>query len=340
MLGIVVLILVLGIFSLATTKKAEDRFCPAVVYGQYKNPESGEIKSFGGCDKPPVNWVKVDQDITANWKTHDDKASGFQIQYPPDLEALQNIQTDSVRFYGTNKYNPALTVNVYLAEKVYTGTPEEMLLAVAKDELGAGFIKVHKYVGKEIVVESDDIWNIHSFLYDQRLNAVARIDGRNIDDSNDDFYNKIISTFKFTQLQVDMSSWKTYTNSKSGFELKYPSSWFLRESEYGVTIGSASVEPKLEGDPGNEINVVTLSSLGNYPDLKSWFDKNDADALSSKSVKVGGNEAIEAVDVGESSYTSTYLILNNKQIVRISIDEHSFYKDIYNTILSTFRLLK
>lgn len=58
------IVIVAGVSYLAINKK-DQTGCLAVVYGEYQNPKTGEIKMFEGCTgKPPADWVSVVKDDT------------------------------------------------------------------------------------------------------------------------------------------------------------------------------------------------------------------------------------------------------------------------------------
>ena len=56
-----------------------------------------------------------------------------------------------------------------------------------------------------------------------------------------------ISPTPFTT-QIDTSSWKTYTNTKYSYQVKYPDNWFvLKDNDYGFRISNKYFDPSLDG---------------------------------------------------------------------------------------------
>ncbi len=60
-IAVAILAVVAAGVSYVALNKKDNKVCLAIAYGEYKNPATGETKTFGGCDMPPAGWVKVVQ---------------------------------------------------------------------------------------------------------------------------------------------------------------------------------------------------------------------------------------------------------------------------------------
>ncbi len=98
-------ILAIGVIYFAKSKvvvKNIERICPSVIYGEYKNPQTGEVKNFAGCNAPEFGWEKVDTkpEIYSFEKQrqlreyqHKKEIESYQIQSKEEFEKLVKVYT-------------------------------------------------------------------------------------------------------------------------------------------------------------------------------------------------------------------------------------------------------
>ena len=82
-----------------------------------------------------------------------------------------------------------------------------------------------------------------------------------------DLSAQIASTFRFTDQTLDISKWKTYTNEKYGFEIKYPPNWtttdifsILGGKNQAVAFVKKESENKLKSDliPDSDVGGIVI----------------------------------------------------------------------------------
>ena len=136
LITIVVLIIIAAGVSYFALNKKDDTNCIAVVYGQYKNPQTGETRMFGGCKQPPAYWIKMangnsnpnqqqnNSSATVNpsstnistWKTYSNTIYGVEIKYPSSL-TVQDENSSSASLDLTNTatttYWQGITIRLY-----------------------------------------------------------------------------------------------------------------------------------------------------------------------------------------------------------------------------------
>jgi hypothetical protein len=76
--------------------------CPPIKYGEYKNPQTGEVKNFEGCNKPEYGWEKVytkaEIDLLTKQKqlresNHQKAIADYQIESKKKFEQLLKVYT-------------------------------------------------------------------------------------------------------------------------------------------------------------------------------------------------------------------------------------------------------
>lgn len=199
----------------------------------------------------PKHQVKPIDD-TRGWKTYRNEKYGFEFMYPnsfnQNAEVGENFfQNEDGHFWLNIMDNPnkkdAEGLKSDYDKQPSEGGGEDSFVDIA----GIKTFKAHSpYNGiyddyfipyKEIVIYFN-----FEFNFDP--------DNQIIRSEKDDLINNILLTLKFTQ-PADVLSWKIYKNDKYGFEIKYPSSWYL------------SVLSPMNSD---EEHNVTFSVEKNYTD--------------------------------------------------------------------------
>lgn len=164
-----------------------------------------------------------------------------------------------------------------------------------------------------------------------------------------------------------IAGWKTYTNTKYGFEFKYPKDWVLTEQDfkpantYSHSVSLVSPQQKekkikypnstrdsnLRLDIYESVKNLPTSDRGSYTTLKDWvMNGNAAYRVNYKGeVIIGGLTAYKASSAGEGEEVS-YFIQNGDKILQISfvINPEARSSDEWLTaedslIISTFKFI-
>ncbi|MDO8270187.1 MAG: hypothetical protein Q7T54_05980 [Candidatus Levybacteria bacterium] len=202
------------------------------------------------------NPVSPTPDATANWKTY--KIEGLSFKYPLDMEVFPCGMkgVDQILSVGIKKTGDNTTYcGIGGLPAIFTiGTNDEIMTIeefLSKRTLNSTqtispiqykTINSFKIGFTTLSTEGGFSTQTHAFIDpsdDKLYYIISNSDWKN----NESLLNQILSTLKFTDAQtVDTSSWKTYTNSAVGFEIKFPNKY--------------PSPPSLPGGPGENIKAT------------------------------------------------------------------------------------
>lgn len=147
-----------------------------------------------------------------------------------------------------------------------------------------------------------------------------------------DEVDKILSTFKFAETEINTRNWKTYQNSEYGFEFKYPETWIIDSPAYGGKyIGGTEKEGPVHfvaglaaGEPQGDWTIVVSAismNLDKYLDVpycgSSYNNKRlgtcDAEILSREPIIINGIDAVKVIH--ENGSTSIFFAKSNEDLV-------------------------
>lgn len=160
----------------------------------------------------------------------------------------------------------------------------------------------------------------------------------------------------------DLVSWKTHRNEKHGFELAYPDNYFSNEyfsgNGNGKKFGVSFADKKWEGQGVHNPSLV-VRVIATELSPREWLEENyDPAVLPSPSsdseppfgyrdvqdTTVNGMAAIQFQFLTTSDTSENTLIQGNSdtlyRITAISSGIGNFSQELYNQILSTFKLLR
>lgn len=304
-------------------------------------------------------------DQFANWKTYTNTEYGFEFKYPTkfsfDQSDLKISQVVTMQDYPSNSNGGGFDVPfgcaIHFSVEV---NPNNLPLT----EWIPKFTSINGSDTKIIIdnqqgirkISTDDITNNVSvaifvpkqdkvyFYSTQEPSCISKL-------------NQILSTFKFistsTPTTIDTSNWKTYTNIKYGYEIKYPQNFCLdgvdsikpEESELAFIDSvfrndtfSAECNPeKLKNPPLQPKISIRISVL-------SKADIQETDKLPYEKTSVSINDVNFTKITDNSRFMGVYTLKNDFSGYLILID--NFHKDdneqikIFDQILSTFKFTK
>ena len=204
--------------------------------------------------------ISPTQQVT-NYNTFTSKRVGFSFQYPlnwplsvasdQDLKNFNNQYTEAILFDKSFYWNASdIPIGYIFVEKA--GSNEsiqtyaqkvnndyEQLPVNIKQKSTKPVVSFTKVAGIDTVIVTDggstasfNSPNTTYVLFNSGFKYTLALQ-HSFEKNN---FNQILSTFKFLdQNQVDTSNWKTYTNSKYGYLIKYPDNWVLGGSGPGQT---------------------------------------------------------------------------------------------------------
>lgn len=133
-------------------------------------------------------------------------------------------------------------------------------------------------------------------------------------------FSQILSTFKFTNQDpaADTTTWKTYSNSRWKYSLKYPIDWnYLENVENSVKFSNNKITNTLnKGDISLEINVKSNSSI-QINGSGSCFESMGQDLSNNSELRVGNIFVKKFLtDPAKTSvnqnYIATYIIIKDR----------------------------
>jgi hypothetical protein len=135
-----------------------------------------------------------------------------------------------------------------------------------------------------------------------------------------------------------IANWKTYTNEKYGYEIKYPMGW--------VEIASETDPSNFSLDPGGTTSNtgsmhidVGAKTSGITEPIENWIKKTNRKIDTSYNLTIGGEKVVKTIEGGGVYY---YIFIHNKVIYQISVSTTDFPSELSKTIdqiVSTFKFL-
>ncbi len=176
--------------------------CPAMVYPDYSNIKTGEIRNFR-CLLPPEGWKLVEErqpsSEISTWKTYRNEEYGFEFGYPQDWTIADYSTNDLVYFYsnqnlamdllvhlkGSDEYFNDVAINAYDCGGDGNDTSGCALIPRQNSKLNIDGLIVYKSVG---------VNDTKYFI--QNPNKQNTAEFYNVNETKAD---QILSTFRFTK---------------------------------------------------------------------------------------------------------------------------------------------
>lgn len=184
-------------------------------------------------------------DLTANWKTYSNNYWKLSFKYPDNLlKPCPNYFTEKegIAFWEPNF---TCTEGHDILPKIGLYGYDVGKYAEAKEPYKTETVILDGKQGQKktyIYDESDG----PLFSLKQSVNIVFNVPNGTIvlsqlgdNPSEQKLFDQILSTFKFTNQTVDTSNWKTFINTKYGYQFKYPTNYSVGQN------GQSSEHPEI-----------------------------------------------------------------------------------------------
>lgn len=136
-------------------------------------------------------------------------------------------------------------------------------------------------------------------------------------------------------------TWKVYTNQQCGFQLQYPADWFVTQHAGQFVLSSSSDENY--GEVGGV--AITCFLVQSSTDLVTWIKSEYQGEIDFRTTPLAyktnqlGFKFIQLYSLpSESSDNSDSYFLGKDHVISVSASPLSKLNDIYDLIISTFKL--
>jgi hypothetical protein len=276
------------------------------------NNESQQINTQ--VDQEPAKENKEQQNDNKGWNTYTSSELGFEIKYPPSAKAGARAIDSELDILTNDASQPGVKFVTKRVGGIYIG-PLVFVKADTKEvrEKAQNYIdekaKVSGFQSETIKIDASHsiktVYSVHKNIPNGVLSFFGLIKGGDYDIFIDGWNNQekrdlektlskddlkiMLTTFRFvdTKTTDDLSNWKTYTNTKNSFEIKYPSDWFAKECDGGVFFNYD--QSKLCNSFKISIAIAPKSELGNF---ETELSKAYANIVKTQ-INVGGISATQ-----------------------------------------------
>lgn len=271
-------------------------------------------------------------DEFAGWKTYTDAEATMSFMYPPDWHIVQSSNNSTINLTNdtnANKIQFTITVKPF---SIPNGKDlKEFIDSDGLGDLTKGYIPnpyslsvVNKHSSYTVFQPSDWLSAqgiIVDFIQDtNKTNHVyTSLEPYNAvkgtipeEDKYEKIYFSILSTFKFTYSNhPDNTNWKTYTNPKYNYSIKYPNNFELSQTDLRTSPDSAI------------FNKLPLFDAPGFPALyiSVFLDGNAAGSASYNNMTDEVINSFYTMNVGEPKQISTE-------------SEFSIFKKLEDTIVA------
>lgn len=152
----------------------------------------------------------------------------------------------------------------------------------------------------------------------------------------------------------EISTWKTYTDTKNGFEIKYPQDWFISQNPSGVSFSNTPsfTPPQSLGNDNHQneasIGVVLWKNSNKngytldewYTEVRKKFFGYDLSIPTSvNKIDIGGVPALKEIP-HERNYRQETYIMRDADIIWIHNSAHQIkFSAYYDQIISTLKFI-
>ena len=174
----------------------------------------------------------------SDWQTYISESANFQIKYPEGWEtavygalpgniivefAPKNFKAQTKLAVGpisiTEHRFQSKGLNSYLNQFKTSDIKEILINNIPAKEVNGEYFHATFH---GIYIELPNSQNFLEIVDNIKNEIGANRLSSEVAASLDNIFDQMLSTFKFTDSQVDTSEWKIYHNDKYGFEIKYP----------------------------------------------------------------------------------------------------------------------
>lgn len=256
------------------------------------------------------------KDGTANWETYTSAQYGFTLKHPVDIQVEENHpNSESTHMVGLSSVH----IDNYIPLLIFVGktsvernTPKKIVdIMIKQDKSSIGYVLDHsrsdyilgKIAGEKLVTDiadssGRDYGNVRAVVVkgDKEYELVISYRAADKEKTLKKF-DEILSTFRF--LDDETANWKTYTNKKYNFEIRYPNHWVYQEGNpkdksFRIWFDFADSKPDDNGNlPGQIVldvgavtsGQVTLEKFYPHPDLFKFAKDVNIGGLNIKEVR-------------------------------------------------------
>lgn len=276
--------------------------------------------------------TNTDTDVTKDWKTYTSTKYGITLKYPADWTVTEGAKTTPYKIdvypETSDGWSTTSAITFWVASPYSVRCGEDLVTVTSNVTIGGMTAMMYSVTDKKVKSCVYKHYNLDispvGWGENPEINVMADANGAYTTQ------DQILAALKLTD---PTTGWKTYTNTKYGYSLKYP-------TNYKIVVQSTD-ENVYWTDSSDETVLVVKYRLDSVDgSLRTWFDTTPAGdiTLDGRAGKKFEYKYCDGPSCGDD--TVTYVVQHQSKLLGLELVGDKKISDTETQILSTFTFTK